>query len=61
VLPDAVVVVVGAGLVVVREGVVVRVLVLGRDVGVLLGVDAAGAGAAGVAGTSRSCGWSEVS
>jgi hypothetical protein len=62
VLPDAVVVVVGAGfVVVVFAGAVVRLLVLGRDAGVLLGVDAAGAGAAGVAGTSRNCGWSDVS
>jgi len=62
VLPDAVVVVVGAGLVVVVfAGVVVRPLVLGRDAGVLLGLDAAGVGSAGVAGTSRNCGWSDVS
>src|SRR4051794_26291755 len=60
VLPDAVVVVVGAGFVVVLGRVVVVLgrEVVGRDTGVLLGVDAAGAG---VAGTSRSCGWSDVS
>src|SRR6476469_486206 len=52
VFPDAVVVVV---VVVGRE-------VVGRDVDVLRGVDAAGAGvAAGVAGTSRSCGCAAVS
>src|SRR5690348_4800702 len=63
VLPEAVVVVVGVGFFVVvgREVVVVGRLVVGRDAGVLLGVEAAGAGWAGVAGTSRSCGWSDVS
>jgi len=63
VLPDAVVVVVGVGFLVVvgRDVVVLGRDVVGRDAGVLLGVEAAGAGAAGVAGTSRSCGWSDVS
>jgi hypothetical protein len=55
VFPDAVVEVVGVGFRVVVVGrvvVVVGRLVVGRDAGVLAGVEAAGAGWAGVAGTS---------
>jgi hypothetical protein len=63
VFPDAVVEVVGVGFLVVvgRLVVVVGRLVEGRDAGVLAGVEVAGAGWAGVAGTSWSCGWSDVS